>query len=125
MAVKASTTTSPPTSNPPGTGSDRWKLLGGERFYTLARWVIIVLLLAITRFIADTAIWPISTESNPIVIILWAYAAFGVLASLAILIPGTGQILSLAYLLDIGFISLMAFFGGDDYAIFFPLYLLP
>ncbi|NTW97063.1 MAG: GAF domain-containing sensor histidine kinase [Oscillochloris sp.] len=123
--MKASTTTSPPTSNPPGTGADGWRLLGGERFYTLARWVIILLLLAITRFITDTEIWPIGTESQPLVVILWAYAAFSLLASLAVFLPGIGQMLSLAYLIDIGFISLMAFFGGDNYAIFFPLYLLP
>jgi len=118
-------TTSPPTSNSPGTGSDRWKLLGGERFYILARWVIILLLLAITRFITGKDLWPISFESQPLVVILWAYTAFGLLASLAIFLPGVGQMLSLAYLVDIGFISLMAFFGGDDSAIFFPLYLLP
>lgn len=123
--MKVSTTTIPPSPTPPGAGPERWKLLGGERFYTFARWVTILLLFAVTRFITDTPIWPISIESQPLVVMLWAYAAFSLLASLAVFIPGVGQMLELAYLIDIGFISLMAFFGGDQFAIFFPLYLLP
>jgi signal transduction histidine kinase len=123
--VKASTTTIPPSPSPPGAGPDGWRLLGGERFYTLARWVTILLLFAITRFITDTPLWPISIESQPLVVMLWAYAAFSLLASLAVFLPGVSQLLNLAYLVDIGFISLMAFFGGDQYVIFFPLYLLP
>ncbi|NTW03390.1 MAG: GAF domain-containing protein, partial [Oscillochloris sp.] len=115
----------PPSPNQHGTGSDRWKLLGGERFYALVRWVTILVLFAITSFIAHTPIWPISVESEPLVVMLWAYAAFSLLASLAAFLPGIGQVLSLAYLVDIGFISLMTFFGGDPFAIFFPLYLLP
>ncbi|MBX0330331.1 GAF domain-containing sensor histidine kinase [Oscillochloris sp. ZM17-4] len=125
VSVKAGTTTAPSSPNPQGAGPDRWRLLGGERFYTLARWVTILLLFAITRFMTGTPIWPITTESQPLVMMLWAYAAFSLLASMAVFIPGTGQLISLAYLIDIGFISLMAFFGGDQFAIFFPLYLLP
>ncbi len=119
--MKASTTTIPPS----GAGSARWRLLGGERFYTLARWMTILLLFAITRFITGTPLWPLSITSEPLVVILWAYAAFSVLVSLALLLPGVGQLLGLAYLIDIAFISLMTFFGGDTSAIFFPLYLLP
>jgi signal transduction histidine kinase len=100
-------------------------MLGGERFYTLARWLTILLLFAITRYFTDSAIWPLSMTSAPSVVILWAYAAFSLLATLAVLLPGTGQLLSMAYLIDISFISLMAFFSGDQFVIFFPLYLLP
>lgn len=119
--MKASTTTAPA----PSPGPTRWGLLGGERFYTLARWVTILLLFAITSFLTSSPIWPIRIDSQPLVVILWAYTAFGLLASVAVFLPGVGQLLGLAYLLDIGFISLMAFFGGDQFAIFFPLYLLP
>jgi signal transduction histidine kinase len=122
--VKATTTISTPP-NPSGTGADRWKLLGGERFYTLARWMTILLLFAITQFLTNSPIWPVSAESPPLVIILWAYTAFSLLASMALVIPGVGQLLGLAYLIDISFISLMAFFGGEQFVIFFPLYLLP
>ncbi|MEI7644192.1 MAG: GAF domain-containing sensor histidine kinase [Chloroflexales bacterium] len=122
--MKASTTTIPP-KNQSGTGSDGWKLLGGERFYTFARWVTILLLFAITQFITKKPIWPISIESDPLVVMLWAYTAFSSLASLAAFLPGFGQLIGMAYLIDIAFISLMAFFAGDRYAIFFPMYLLP
>ena len=122
--MKASTTTIPP-KNQSGTRSERWKLLGGERFYSLARWLTILLLFAIITFITTKPIWPISIESDPLVVMLWAYTAFSILASLAMLLPGFAQLISLAYLIDIGFISLMAFFSSDQYAIFFPLYLLP
>ena len=122
--MKVSTTTIP-SPNPPGAGSDRRKFLSGEQFYTLARWMMILLLFAITQFITIKPIWPIRIDSNPLVVMLLAYTAFSLLASLAVFLPGIGHLISLAYLIDIGFISLMAFFGGDQYAIFFPLYMLP
>jgi signal transduction histidine kinase len=102
-----------------------WSLLGGERFYTFARWMAVVLLFAVAQFLTGAPVWPLSTDSPPMVIVLWAYTGFSLLATVAVFIPGTYALLSLAYLVDLMFISLMAFFGGEQVVIFFPLYLLP
>jgi len=122
--LKATTTATSQTT-PPGTGASRWSLLGGERFYTFARWLTILLLFPVTQFLSNERVWPVTTASSPMVILLWAYIGFSLLATVALFIPGTASILDLAYLIDLMFISLMAFFGGEQVVIFFPLYLLP
>lgn len=122
--MKATTTATSQTT-PPGTGASRWRLLGGERFYTFARWLTILLLFPVTQFLSNETVWPVTTASSPMVILLWAYIGFSLLATVALFIPGTASILDLAYLIDLMFISLMAFFGGEQVVIFFPLYLLP
>jgi len=122
--VKATTTATSQTT-PPGTSASRWSLLGGERFYTFARWLTILLLFPVTQLLSNEAAWPVTTASSPMIILLWAYIGFSLLATGALFIPGTASILDLAYLIDLMFISLMAFFGGEQVVIFFPLYLLP
>ncbi len=119
------TTTASNLPGPGGSGVGRWRLLGGERFYTFARWVTILLLFAVTSFLTESALWPLSTDSSPLVIVLLAYTLFSLLATIALFIPGAAHLLSFAYLVDLMFISLMAFFGGEQIVIFFPLYLLP
>lgn len=110
------------TSNPP---SDRWQMLGGDRFYTFARWLIIALLFAVTLFLTGEQPWAVSSQTEPIIYVLWAYAAFSLVATLALFVPPLNSLLSLAYVFDIAFISIMAFLGGEQQVIFFPLYLLP
>ncbi|RRR68110.1 MAG: histidine kinase [Candidatus Viridilinea halotolerans] len=100
-------------------------MLGGERFYTLARWITLLLLAAITSFLSEGSLWPVSIESPPLVIVLWAYIGFGLLATLLIFIPAVLPLLGYAYVIDLAFISLMTFFGGESTVVFFPLYLLP
>lgn len=119
------TTTVTPQANAPGQKASSWGLLGGERFYTFARWMTILLLFPVTQFLTGQPIWPVSTGSPPLTIVLWAYVGFSLLATAALFIPGTVGLLSLTYLADLAFISLMAFFGGERIVIFFPLYLLP
>ncbi|PDV97249.1 GAF domain-containing sensor histidine kinase [Candidatus Chloroploca asiatica] len=103
----------------------QWILPGGERFYALARWLTILLLFLITNFLTDQPVWPVSSASPPLVVVFWIYVAVSVLATLALFIPPLATRLELTYLIDIGFISLMMFFGGEQIVIFFPLYLVP
>jgi signal transduction histidine kinase len=110
------------TSNPP---TDRWHMLGGDRFYTFARWLVIALLFAVTLFLTGEQPWLVAGQTRPIIFVLWAYTAFSVLATLALFAPFLNSLLNLAYIFDIAFISLMAFLGGEQTVIFFPLYLLP
>lgn len=115
------------TSTPSLTYHDRWQMLGGERFYAIARWLMLVLLFAISPLLTDLTenpIWPISL-GDPIIGLLWAYVAFSGLTTIALFIPYFSPLLKLAYLLDLVFISLLALFSGTGDKIFFPLYLLP
>lgn len=123
--MKVTTANTPATEQPTRPKSRRWQLLGGERFYTFARWLTIVLLFAVTQFLTGDPVWPITTESSPLLIVLWAYTAFSLITTAMLFVPETGALLGLAYLVDLMFISLMAFFGGERIVIFFPLYLLP
>ncbi len=109
----------------PNLSNDRWQMLGGDRFYTFARWLVVVLLLAVTLFLTGEPPWAISAQSNPMTFVFWAYAGFSLIATLALFVPVLNALLNLAYAFDIAFISLMAFFGGEQTVIFFPLYLLP
>jgi len=81
------TTTKSGTSPPTPPSSNQWRLLGSERFYTLARWITLLLLIAVTSFLTNGPLWPISGTSQPLVIVLWTYLGFGLLASLMLLIP--------------------------------------
>lgn len=125
--MKASTTANGTTTTTepgePSTGS--WRLLGGERFYTFARWITLLLLFTITSFLTEGSLWPVSVESPPLVIVLWAYVGFGLLATVLLFVPPAVPLLGLSYLVDLAFISLMTFFGGERTVVFFPLYLLP
>ena len=116
-------------SNPPspsGSATSRWKLLSGEHFYTLVRWITLLLLFAVTRVLrAGSPIWPPTPESDPLVIVLWAYTAFSLFAAVAVFIPGVANLFAMAYIVDLLFISLMTFLGGEQNVIFFPLYLFP
>lgn len=102
-----------------GTSGDRWRLLGGERFYTVARWLTVALLAAVTGLLTGAPLWPLTAESAPLLIVLWAYAGFSLLATLALLLPAAGHLLGLAYIADLLFITLMTFFGGEQVVIFF------
>jgi signal transduction histidine kinase len=116
-----------PASDSQTNQPNRWDILGGERFYALGRWIMIVLLFAITHFLIgeDGRLWPISLDLQPLVLVLWIYTVFSLLVTVALFIPAVESLVSLAFLVDIAFISLMTFFGGEKIVIFFPLYLLP
>lgn len=122
-SIGTSEATTPTGSS--GPRPSRWRMLAGEGFYAFARWVTVLLLFAVTRVLTEQPIWPVGFDSTPLLIVAWAYAAFSLLATLLLLIPPANGILSLAYLADLVFISLMVFFGGERTVIFFPLYLLP
>ncbi len=109
---------------------DRWQMLGGDRFYTVARWFIIALLfLVIPLFGKENVFWPISISgsesSPPSILTFWGYVGFSLLITIVIFIPQLGSLLSYSYIADIIFISLIALFEGDRTTVLFPLYLLP
>jgi signal transduction histidine kinase len=100
-------------------------MLSGDRFYIVARWVSLVLLAVIGSLLARQSFWPPALGMNPILQLVWGYALFNLLASLALFVPSLGALLNMAFLADIVFISLFTYFSKDPRDLFYPLYLLP
>jgi signal transduction histidine kinase len=99
--------------------------LSGDRFYIVARWAVLALLVIIGRLLAGRSLWPPSPAMNPVLLLVWCYGLFNLLATLALFFPQLSILLNLAFLLDIVFISLFTFFSHDPRDLFYPLYLLP
>jgi signal transduction histidine kinase len=100
-------------------------MLSGDRFYIAARWAMLALLGVIGSLLAGQPLWPLSPSTDPILLLVWGYALFNLLASLALFAPRLGGLLNLAFLADIIFISLFTYFSQDPRDLFYPLYLLP
>ena len=79
----------------------------------------------IGSLLARQSLWPPALAMNPILQLVWAYALFNLLASLALFVPALGALLNMAFLVDIVFISLFTYFSKDPRDLFYPLYLLP
>ena len=95
-------TTSPRTT----TSNVRWQLLGGDRFYIAARWGVFVLLALIGTLLVQQPLWPPALTMSPVLLLVWAYGLFNLLATLALLISALGGLLNIAFIVDILFISL-------------------
>ena len=102
-----------------------WSPLGGERFYAAARWVLIILLGVVTQFLTNGGLWPVTDEIGPLEGIFWLYVGFALVFTVLAFLQFAAGLVSISYLFDIAFISLMTFFGGERIVIFFPLYLVP
>lgn len=119
--AKSSTTVSSSTQR----SLSAWSPLGGERFYAAARWVLIILLGVVIQFLTNGGLWPVSDEIGPLESIFWLYVGFALVLTILAFVPFAAGLVSISYLFDIAFISLMTFFGGERIVIFFPLYLVP
>jgi signal transduction histidine kinase len=113
------------TSVSPVSPRARWQMLSGDRFYIIARWATLVLLAVISSLLARQSFWPPTLVMSPILQLVWGYALFNLLASLALFVPQLGTLLNVAFLVDIVFISLFTYFSRDPRDLFYPLYLLP
>jgi len=117
--VEATTTNITPTYH------DRWQMLGGDRFYTAARWIVLLLLIGISRLLTDVPIWPPSRAMTPFLLLIWGYAVFNLLMTLALFMPPLSGLLRVAFVVDLLFVTLLMFFSKDTHDLFYPLYLLP
>jgi signal transduction histidine kinase len=100
-------------------------MLGGDRFYAIARWMVLLLLVGISRLLVDAPFWPPSPAMPTFLLVLWAYALFTILTTLALFLPALGGLLNIAFYVDLAFTSLLLFFSGDTHVLFYPLYFLP
>jgi signal transduction histidine kinase len=100
-------------------------MLGGDRFYIAARWAVVLLLALVGSLLTKTPIWPPSPAMPAILLLIWCYGVFNLLASVALLLPLLSGLLNIAFAIDIIFISLFTYFSHDPRDLFYPLYLLP
>ncbi len=96
----------------------------GDRFYTLARWAVTLLLLLIVSLLIGRPLWP-PTLGEPLQVLVYAYALFSLLATCALFVQPLRPLLSWAFAIDIVLVTLLTFFDTSGKAIFYPLYLLP
>jgi signal transduction histidine kinase len=118
MNASSTTTVSPTPSRA------RWQLLSGDRFYVAARWAVLALLAVIGTLLSGQPLLPFSTAMPTILLLVWGYALFNLLATLALVLPALSALLSMSFVIDIIFISLFTAFG-KELDLFYPLYLLP
>jgi signal transduction histidine kinase len=114
-----------PTTATTPTYHDRWQMLGGDRFYTAARWIVLILLIAISGLVAQEPLWPPSPTMPPFLLLVWVYILFNALTTLALFLPALSGLLSVAFLADIIFVTLLTFLSRNTHDIFYPLYFLP
>jgi signal transduction histidine kinase len=100
-------------------------MLGGDRFYAVARWGVVVLLIAIGGLLTRTPVWPPLQSAEPIVLVIWAYAIFSLIATIALFVPRMSAVLNIAFVVDIAVLTLLTFFNRDPRDILYPLYVLP
>ncbi len=99
--------------------------LGGEQFYIIARWMVIGLLFVISPLITGESIIAISAVRHPDSLLIWFYALFNLVASLALVIRPLAFINRTAFFVDIILITLLTYFDQSGTDLFYPLYFLP
>jgi signal transduction histidine kinase len=100
-------------------------MLGGDRFYIATRWAVVLLLAIIGLLLVPAPIWPPSLSMPPLLLLIWSYGLFNLLASIALFLPILSGLLNIAFVVDIIFISLFTYLSHDPRDLFYPLYLLP
>ncbi len=123
--MTTTTTSAPSVSAPALTYRERWQMIGGERWYIVVRWLILLAVAAIEYLVFEQQPWPVSLESDPVVLLLYAYAAFCLIMTLLMLIPPLHAVLSASYFIDVLVISLLILAHGMPGMIYLPLYVLP
>ena len=100
-------------------------MLGGDRFYAIARWGVVFLLIAISGILTDSPVWPPLQSLEPIALLIWGYTLFSLLVSIALFVPPLGPLLSIAFAVDLAVLTLLTFFNRDAHDVLYPLYVLP
>lgn len=98
--------------------------LGGDRLYGVARWLLLVLLFAITTLLHDVTLLPPPT-TNLFGQVFWAYAAFSVVAGGLSLTPRAQAFFRWCYLLDLLWLAALAYLGPGAASSYTVLFLLP
>lgn len=113
MAAGVAALRSTPTNKP-----------GGDRLYAVARWLLLVLLFAITALLHNVELLPPPTN-HLFGQIFWAYALFSVVAGVLSLTPRAQGFFRWCYLLDLLWLAALAYLGPGAASSYTVLFLLP
>lgn len=97
--------------------------VAGDRYYTLARVLVLGLLLVLDLQINQHAFWPPS--SHPYVLTWWLYAVFTGLSFAIPLLAPLDAVRPWLFLVDLGFLAALALLSNLPPTLFFALFLLP
>jgi signal transduction histidine kinase len=100
------------------------QILGGDRLYAVARWILLVLLFAITTLLHGVELFPLPT-SHLFGQIFWGYVAFSVVAGVLVLTPRAQGIVPWFYLGDLLWLAALAFTGPGPANSYSSLFMLP
>ncbi len=106
-------------SSPP-----RPRVSAGERLTTAARWMLLVLLLALLGVIFEAVPWAIPLDT-PAMLVFLGYAAFALVTTVALLLPFRSSLMTIAPAFDLLFLSLLTLLSGPHRLAFFPFFLVP
>jgi signal transduction histidine kinase len=100
-----------------------WEEIGNQRLYTLARWLMLIPLVALIN--QTYPVWPIRGDSEALVFVLWLYLGFSLLMSIALLIPAAAVVLHYTFIADLLLLLLMTFLNQDQPTLFYPFLIIP
>lgn len=107
------------------TSNHRPALLGSDGFYAVARWSVLILLLATSSLLTTEPLWPPFRSMQPILLLIWGYALFSFFALLALLTKRLTGVVRAALVIDIIFITALTYFNETPHDLFYPLYIVP
>ncbi len=103
----------------------RPRILAGDRFYAIARWGIVALLLASADVLTPAPLWPPLGSGDLTVLLIWSYVLLAVAVPILLFALPEGRVVRFTFIIDIAIITLLTSIHGDARDTFYPLYLLP
>lgn len=100
------------------------QFLGGDRLYVVARWLLLVLLFAVSTLLHGLDLFPLPT-SHLFGQVFWAYVALSIIAGVLVVTPRAQRIVPWFYLVDLLFLSALAFVGPGPANSYAALFMLP
>lgn len=97
--------------------------LGGDRLYSIARWLLLALIYATATFVYGIALFPPTLD--PFSITFWSYALLAIVSSGLSLKPRSIRLTALIYPIDLLWLSALALTGPGAANGYLPLLLLP
>lgn len=113
-----------PVASPPQPYLQR-QMLGGDRFYNLSRWGVLLLLIGIVQLISGEPLWPLTEARSPMTFVILGYAVFTTLATIGLFIAPLTHLLRLSFVVDLLALILLSLLNPDPRDVLYPLYLLP
>lgn len=100
------------------------QFLGGDRLYAVARWLLLVLLFAVSTLLHGLDLFPLPT-SHLFGQVFWAYVAFSIIAGAMVVTPRAQRLVPWFYLVDLLCLSALAFVGPGPANGYAALFMLP